>query len=457
MSKILNILSINYLSQFITALINLIFIALAARLLSFEEFGYISLIFIIYSSLAVVIEFGSQLFHIQQNEFKYKEISFSLFLINLISFFILNLLIFFLYDQFIFLKSIKQYLIYISISLFFFIFTISPYANLKKNNSYEIILKLEFKSQFISLILSIFLLLNDFGIFAFIAKLIIDNLLKLIFLIKYIECDFRIKIKLNSFIKLTNIFFFQFINLIAGVIDKYFIGVNLSISELGIYSRTQNSTMMINNYFTSPLMTPILTAFNNKKYIDRDLLSSQILYLISGSLILLVSINSDMFILILLGKSWLNFSIYIKFFSLLCISKILNHLISISFFNSSKINLLPIIPTLQIVLMVSIGFLYNYLNLNLIIFTIITTLGCYLISLAFRVIIIFKNNKLSVYKLIFIDLLFIIYFCLGNYFTIFVDDNLLVLITSLAIVTINIMTLISFEYNNIKLIFIKKI
>lgn len=322
--------------------ISLLSTLILARLLSPYEFGLIGSVAIITSLSNMIVESGMGAALVNKKNTTEKDYN-TVFTFNLLMSCLLYIIIFFsapfvadYFGNFI-LKDILRIL---SLTLIFNAFTLVQRTILLRKLLYKKQSFISLLSLIISVIISIILANNEFGVWAIVIQMVLYSLIYSIvifILIRYIP---KIYFSISSFkellgfggrITLSSAIQIGYNDIISSVIAKIY-----SIQTTGLYAQAQKLIAFPINIFRSLFdiaAFPILSKIKDKEEFAK--MCSQInrgIYLLAFPLLLVIPFNTQEIIKIVLGNQWLEAN---TIFSILSIGIIIL-LIEIATFNVLK-------------------------------------------------------------------------------------------------------------------------
>lgn len=314
-SSIRNATLIIAIARYSQIVINIVFSAVLARLLSPEEFGVVAVITVFTTFFLLLSDMGFGVAVIQNRTISQKEIS-DVFTISMLlglfislSFALLSFPIAFFYHNEVY-KTICPLL---SVSLFFSTLNSIPSSLLRKEKKFGLIAKRSILVTFSSGIITIVLAYLGWKYYALVFQAIISSIA--VFLWNYLHSPLRISLHPNFGIikKMWGMSFFQFsfnfINYFARNLDNLLIGYFMGPAPLAFYNKAYRLMLYPVSNLTH-VITPVLHPIFSEHQNDRAYILGKykkILKLLSLSGVLISSIcffAADEIIAIMFGKQW---------------------------------------------------------------------------------------------------------------------------------------------------------
>lgn len=418
--------TINFASKYISIFLQLVYMAILARILSPEDFGIVAIITVFTTFFALFSDmgFGAAIIHdksLQTDELE-NIFSFTFYLAIILA---LAFVAFSIPLSIIYNNSVYRLLgVILSFSLFFNTLNTVPNANLLKNLRFSLIgVRLVVITGF-SGVITIVLAYVGFKYYA----LAINSVFVAFstFFWNYISSPVKFKFRFNkkSIVKIKSyssyLFAFNIINYFARNMDNLLIGKFWGDIELGYYNKAyqlmlypvQNLTGVI-----TPVLQPILTEHkDNKEYLySRFLMVVKILSLLG----IIVSIYSyfaaDEIILIVYGPQWEESISCFKYLSLSIWAQMINSISGSMFQTLGKTKLqfcrgiLVVLITLTAIL---IGMLLG--NIQSVAFFVAIAYNLHFLSMLYFLIYIgFKESVFEFLKRLFPDLIIVLIMIIG--------------------------------------------
>lgn len=303
------------IAKYIGIIINLMIIAVLARLLSPNEFGTvaISTVFINFFSIISNLGFGPAI--IQNKNLNNKDYN-NIFSLTIYLAIILST-VFYLSSWYVAEYYNERLLITIfqllSINIFFATLNVVPNSLILKDKKFKFIAIRTLIIQLFGGMIAIYLAYNNYGIYSLLVNPIFSSIALFIVNYKTNPLHFNFNIKLISIKKIISFstyqFLFNFINYFSRNLDKLLIGKFIGMNELGYYEKSYSLMMLplsnITNVIT-PVMHPIFSEYQNDK---AKLLRSYIniiklLAFIGLPLSVFLIFNANNLVLLIFGNQW---------------------------------------------------------------------------------------------------------------------------------------------------------
>lgn len=297
--------------------IQLIFEIIIARFLLPADYGIIGMVAVFMSIAQAFIDGGFMNALIQKQdrtEIDFSTIFYSCLILSLILYFVLFLtapLIASFYQ----VPELTKIIKILGLNIVFNSIALVYRAKLSISMDFKIQAKLSVLSVFISGIVSLYLALNNFGVWALVMQSICLYGLNTIFIIFNLRWKPLLKFSYSSF---KNLFGFGSKILIAGIIQAIYsnlysliIGKVFKSKELGLYSKSSQFTLYPSSMITNMLqrvLFPYLSQYQNddKQLYDLNKQYYTIIAMIFFPIFVGLSILAKPFVLLLLSNSWIE-------------------------------------------------------------------------------------------------------------------------------------------------------
>lgn len=318
---------ISLLTKYSEYIVQFIISVVLARILSPQQFGVLSLVFVFINLGQMISESGLSTAVVQSDDLDEYEkgVLFNFSILQGIFFGIAFAGVFkflaYFYGNPVYAKM--AHLVFIIILLKSL--QVIPTANLRKSLRFEFMGVVSITVNLVSGLLGVFLALKGFGVYSLIYQSVISSIL--MFIIYYLAAKmvFVYKIQLDPFKKVfkyaINQFGFNIINYFARNMDNVLVGKFLGETSLGLYDRAYKLMfypIQALTFALTPVLHPVLTKVNkDKKELSNLYLKMfETLALISIPMISFLFFYSSEIVHILYGRAW---EPCIPVFKILCV------------------------------------------------------------------------------------------------------------------------------------------
>lgn len=327
------------------------------RLLTPIDYGVYSLLFMVISVAQVIVEGGLNSSLLRKETIVESEYStvfnYQLFL-SIIAIIII-IAIHTLLVQLLNINGNEKPLVVIAFYILFFNLGNSYRSYAQKKYEFKILARISIIALIFSSILSLFLAIKGFGIYALIFKLLAYYIVEFILLTRMIKLDISMRFDIKELKPLLNFGYKLTIsNLLYNFYSNYyylFIGKYFSVTDLGFYYKAEQLQKVPTNAIIniiSKLFLPYLAKHQSNVHVLR-LETSKILGAIffwGATFSVYMFLFSNNIVLILFGEKWIGSVLYFKIFSILTLTYLLNSFLLIVMMvigNSGKILIADII------------------------------------------------------------------------------------------------------------------
>ena len=296
-----------------------------ARYLTLREYG-ITASFSIFTILSkTLIDGGLSVALVQKKDVSDKHFN-SVFWFNLIMSVILYGVIWFLapkIGEFLKENDITMVIRIISLVYIFNALGISQNAILLRDLNFKKQTILNLISLLISLVVALYCIYLDLGVYCIVYQLLAQSLILNILLTLTSNWLPRFSFCMKSFLEMwylgSRVLTVNLLNAIYTQLDGIFIGRLFQLRMLGIYSRGKNFTQVVNSIYVNSIQTLTFSLLSKSKNEDNDTkFNFQHKMIFTHALFLLIiicciiSTNSEGIIRILYGDKWINSSFYLS-------------------------------------------------------------------------------------------------------------------------------------------------
>lgn len=327
------------LSALATTILKTFQLIFLARFLSPEEFGLMSLIWIVMGLSQSFMDAGISNSIIQKKNIEKKQLS-TLYWTNILAGLIITVTIFFLSVPISMLFEDPRLIEYLQISSLLFIFASigNQYRVLhQKNLEFKLVSKVEITSIFISVVISIAMAVNGFGVISLIASMLLQTLISSLFFLIFGSYKYGLPTLYFRLSEVKDFLVFglyqmgeRMVNYLGANSDKILIGKLLGVQALGFYEIAWR-IIMFPIYKLNPAISrvlfPIYSKIQDKQEIIQKLYENnlQLLSLIIGPLFIYLSFYSDQVTFILFGEGWETTAQIISILSLVGLMRMLGN------------------------------------------------------------------------------------------------------------------------------------
>lgn len=267
---------INAVSKYSRILINLVFTAILARLLSPEDYGIVAIVTVFTSFFSVFADLGFGTAVIQNKNLN-KEDTDSIYTFTVYLGLGLGILfVLFSYPISVFYGNSVYFPIgcILAISLFFSTLNMIPNAVIMKNKQFMLVGIRTIVIVIVSGIITVVLAIFGFKYYALVLSSVISSIITYLWNMKNVELKFRGKVNKESIQKVLSFSIFQFgfsfVNYFARNLDNLLTGKYIGSAQLGYYDKAytlmQYPTANLTHVIT-PALHPILSEYQNDKKI----------------------------------------------------------------------------------------------------------------------------------------------------------------------------------------------
>ena len=243
---------------------------------------------------------------------------------------------------------------------------------LQGDSHFDRIALVEIISLLLSIILTIYMLLNDYGILSLCSKYLIESMCIFIayFLIFKIRPGFNLSFSSNEVHHLfkysLGLSLSRLFSSVSSNISTLFIGYIFAIKYVAYFSYSLTLTKIPDNLFRTMITNPALTYLGRHKgdvlFEKCQLLASAILFFAMIPATLL-ALNGDEILVILMGSQWLEFSTMFKIMGFFAISQVIKGWLTILYINFMDMNQWSKITFIElnlIAFLIFITFIFNF-------------------------------------------------------------------------------------------------
>lgn len=341
--------SFSGLEKFIRAILNVGFIAFIARFIAPSELGMFAVVWAIFQIFQSF--FGSSLVNAYLRSKKSEELTKILFSASIL-FGLLGFIGFISLIPFIegfFSLSLQAYG-YLIIGFILFLLPINSFLKgiLQGKARFDRIAIVEVVGLGISMLISIFLILEGYGIISLCVKYFTESLFTFaayffIFKIKPgLSANFQSHEFLDLFEYSLGLSFSRLIGATSTNVSTLFIGYLFAIKYVAYFSYSLTLSKIPDNFFRTMITNPSLTylgKYNGKKLYEKcQVIASGIIFFAMIPAIL-IAVNGDDILLILMGSEWEEFSSIFQIMGFFAVSQVIKGWLTIVYINFMDMNL----------------------------------------------------------------------------------------------------------------------
>lgn len=304
------------LAKYSGMIFSIVITSILARIISPSDFGIVAIATVFISFLSTLTSVGISPAIVQNKDIGSNDIE-SIFSLTIYLAFFFSLLFLSLtpiislyYGKNVLLRNVLAIL---SVNIFFSIATITPNALFFKNYRFKFIAIRTIIIQLVVGIVSVFMALSAYGVYALVINPILTSFLIFILSYLYYPIKFHFYVKWVSINKILSFSIYQMlfnlVYLFYRNIDKLLVGRYLGMESLGYYEKSYRLMMLplenINGII-SPVLHPVLSEYqNDMSYIwDSYKKILRLLAEVGCLLTVLIYFLASPIILILYGKDW---------------------------------------------------------------------------------------------------------------------------------------------------------
>lgn len=371
--KALHGLKWSYISTFTTALMQIGYTAVMARILTPADFGLVAMGSVVLSFGNYFAQMGMGSAIIQKKDITKEQIKavFTSSVLLGIFFFVLTFLIApllkYVFDN----KDVIPLVRVMGLSFLLNGFSLTPLALIRRELQFKALATAEIISFFVGyIIIGIASALVGFGVWSLVFASLIQSVLIMAITFLIIRHELTLSFSWTHYKPLfsygSRVSIISFLEFIGSSLDTIVIGRYFGSSQLGIYNRAQ---MLINvplQYFTSSFSRVLFPSFsriqNDKERIRANIIFIlQIISIIIFPFTILVVVLSKEIVEILLGPKWLDAAPLLKYLAFAAAVNLLTHFIAVLFEAKGLLKQKIIIQTFFIVILaISFYFALEY-------------------------------------------------------------------------------------------------
>ena len=311
----------------IETILNLILLAILARLLEPKDFGIFAIVLAVQALLQPLVDMGLTPAYVKAKN-PTQELQNSFFTLNL-ALGVFNMLILLILAPIVSVIYEDEVLMYL-IAIFSFSVVLSsiirqPEAHLVRNKRFDILMKISILANLITFIVSVYFAYEDYGVWVLVIKSIAFNISMAILIYYYTKQNYTLRSwnKIKQFtIELKfglQIFINRVLNGIFNASDKFIFGKLFGIELLGHYSNAQQIARMADTHIRMPITSAIYSYL--ERYSDSDKKNfydkfASIVFLITSFFSTILILEGDILLIYFLGDKWTFASEYIQPFGL---------------------------------------------------------------------------------------------------------------------------------------------
>lgn len=308
-------IGINLISKYSQIIIQILFSAILARLLSPNDFGIVAILSVFTTFFVFLADMGLGTGIIQNKDLLKKDIN-HIFICTIYLGFVLAIL--FALLSFPIASFYKRPVLIslgclLSISLLFNTMNMIPNALLMREKQFGIIGVRTITISIISNLITIVMAVLGFRYYALVAQSVISSILIFVWNCKSVKLKFHFKFEFNSVKKILGFsmyqFSFNFINYFARNLDNLLTGKIMGEVALGFYDKAYRLMMypiQCLTYAINPMLHPILSEYQNDKHVIyiKYIKILKVLSLVAVFISIYCYFTSEELITIMFGKQW---------------------------------------------------------------------------------------------------------------------------------------------------------